>query len=193
MKRIILVLTIFFFSENTLYSQLRTNENIQLVCDINKSTNSFLSSYSREDYKDINSFQKSFNINLLSYKFYNKCEMCPRVYIDSVNKKKIEVIMKQVILFDEISIGDKINKNFISSRPTNINGQVTRFIYDSKSNDITYKIYNLDKENIDEYFYNIERVIKSPTGQDSKQDKHFQYLEDNGFFSKGFLGKCKKV
>jgi hypothetical protein len=189
MKNIILVLLIFFFSENTLYSQLRTNENVQLVCDINKSTNN----YSSTDYKDTNSFQKNFNINLLSYKFYNKCEMCPRVYIDSVNKKKIEVIMKQVILFDEISIGDKINKNFISSRPTNINGQVTRFIYDNKSNEITYKIYNLDKENIDEYFYNIERVIKSPTGQDSKQDKHFQYLEDNGFFSKGFLGKCKKV
>ena len=98
MKNIILVLIIFFFSENTLYSQLRTNENVQLVCDINKSTNN----YSSTDYKDTNSFQKNFNINLLSYKFYNKCEMCPRVYIDSVNKKKIEVIMKQVILFDEI-------------------------------------------------------------------------------------------
>lgn len=189
MKKIILILVILILSKNTLYSQLRTNENVQLVCDINKSTNNFIGT----DYKDTNSFQKSFNINLLSYKFYNKCEMCPRVYIDSANKKKIEVIMKQVVLFDEISIGDKINKNFISSKPTNINAQVTRFIYDSKSNEITYKIYNLDKENVDEYFYNIERVIKSPTGQDSKQDKHFQYLEDNGFFSKGFLGKCKKI
>ena len=149
----------------------------------------------------IKPFTKNFNIYIPKLKVYSPKERNKYWYVDLENKIIYFHSGFLNLKWMEVVEGEKINKNYISKNNNNIIAQLHIYnwwsVKDKKStnDDFQVWIYNLNKQNLEE-FKNIKKnIILSNFSENelSKESKYYSYLRDNSYFAKHFRGKCKKL
>lgn len=172
---------------------IEKSENLNLKCTLNQKTTKYFTPF--RDFEIIPKFNKIINLNLSNYKWSHKVERFPIYYYDEKKREIILVGQQQYILWDEVVIGDKINKNYKSNNSNNIVAQLFSYNW-YFGGEFVMSVYNLNEKGLKEYNLHIDNQIKNefvPPVDDDKKKTLRQKLYDDGLFSVIFRGECKRI
>jgi hypothetical protein len=202
MKKILYIF-LFLFINTTTYSLEKYTREIRLKCEVTKTDLATDNDVSRNAFAEqkITPFTKTFNIYIPELKVYSPNERNKFWYVDTKNNIIYFHGFFHHLKWLEVVEGEKINKNYVSSNNNNIVAQL--YInnwwnfdkYKQPTDDFQVWVYNLNKQNLDE-FKNIQRNIITSNLSQTELSKETRYLEsifDNGYFAKHLGGKCKRV
>ena len=202
MKKILYII-LFLFINTTTYSLEKYTKEIRLKCEVTKTDLATDNDVSRNAFAEqkITPFTKTFNIYIPELKVYSPNERNKFWYVDTKNNIIYFHGFFHHLKWLEVVEGEKINKNYVSRNNNNIVAQL--YInnwwnfdkYKQPTDDFQVWVYNLNKQNLDE-FKNIQRnIITSNLSQTelSKETKYLESIFDNGYFAKHLGGKCKRV
>ena len=203
MKKIFLIFSLLFFITTTTYSLEQHKREIRLKCEVTKTDLATDNDVSRNAFAEqkITPFTKTFNIYIPELKVYSPNERNKFWYVDTKNNIIYFHGFFHHLKWLEVVEGEKINKNYVSSNNNNIVAQL--YInnwwnfdkYKQPTDDFQVWIYNLNKQNLDE-FKSIQRNIITSNLSQTELSKETRYLEsifDNGYFAKHLGGKCKRL
>jgi hypothetical protein len=202
MKKILYII-LFLFINTTTYSLEKYTKEIRLKCEVTKTDLATDNDVSRNAFAEqkITPFTKTFNIYIPELKVYSPNERNKFWYVDTKNNIIYFHGFFHHLKWLEVVEGEKINKNYVSRNNNNIVAQL--YInnwwnfdkYKQPTDDFQVWIYNLNKQNLDE-FKTIQRNIITSNLSQTELSKETRYLEsifDNGYFAKHLGGKCKRV
>ena len=202
MKKILYII-LFLFINTTTYSLEKYTREIRLKCEVTKTDLATDNDVSRNAFAEqkITPFTKTFNIYIPELKVYTPNERNKFWYVDTKNNIIYFHGFFHHLKWLEVVEGEKINKNYVSRNNNNIVAQL--YInnwwnfdkYKQPTDDFQVWVYNLNKQNLDE-FKNIQRNIITSNLSQTELSKETRYLEsifDNGYFAKHLGGKCKRV
>lgn len=203
MKKIFLIFSLLFFITTTTYSLEQHKREIRLKCEITKTdliTDKDESRFAFAEVK-ITPFTKTFNIYIPEFKVYSPKERNKFWYVDTKNNIIYFHGFFHHLKWMEVVEGERVNKNYISKNNEDIVAQLyvnNWWNFDNWKNvtdDFQVWVYNLNKQNLDE-FKSIQRNIITSNLSQTELSKETRYLEsifDNGYFAKHLGGKCKRV
>lgn len=203
MKKIFVTIFSLFLITSVSYSLEKYSREIRLKCEVTKTdliTDKDENRFAFAEQK-IASFTKTFNIDIPKFKVYSPNERNKFWYVDTKNNIIYFHGFFHHLKWTEVFEGEKINKNYISKNNNNIIAQLYIYNwwnfdkYKQPTDDFQVWIYNLNKQNLDE-FKNIQKnIITSNLSQSelSKESKYLESILDKGYFAKHLGGKCKKV
>ena len=202
MKKILYII-LFLFINTTTYSLEKYTREIRLKCEVTKTdliTDKDDSRFAFAEQK-ITPFTKTFNIYIPELKVYSPNERNKFWYVNTKNNIIYFHGFFHHLKWMEVVEGEKINKNYVSKNNNNIIAQLYIYNwwnfdkYKQPTDDFQVWIYNLNKQNLEE-FKNIQKnIINSNLSQTelSKENKYLESIFDNGYFAKHLGGKCKRV
>ena len=203
MKKIFLIFSLLFFITTTTHSLEQHKREIRLKCEVTKTDLATDNDVSRNAFAEqkITPFTKTFNIYIPELKVYSPNERNKFWYVDTKNNIIYFHGFFHHLKWLEVVEGEKINKNYVSRNNYNIVAQL--YInnwwnfdkYKQPTDDFQVWVYNLNKQNLDE-FKNIQRNIITSNLSQTELSKETRYLEsifDNGYFAKHLGGKCKRL
>jgi hypothetical protein len=174
---------------------IKKSENFNIKCEINQIKKDYYAPFN--SYVGTAKFFKTFNFNLSNYKWSQKAERFPIHYYDEKKKEIIHVAANsEFLLWDEVLIGDKINKEYTSKNSNNIKAQLFKYIWSVVDGEIVMTVFNLDEKYLKEHYSNIENRIKADfviPKDDSIKKSISEKLNDDGYFSVMFRGKCSRI
>jgi len=195
MNRLILFLVsgMLLLSSGARANEINKSENLNLKCEINKKTTELYTPF--KDYKKIPELSKIFNLNLANYKLSHKIERFPIHYF---NEKSKEIIMVQndFIIWQEVLLGDKINREYTSKNSNGIKAQLYRYLWGAKKGEFSISVYNLNEKYLQEYYSYNEGRIKADfviPEDDSRKKTLTEKLNEEGYFSANLQGNCFKL
>jgi len=203
MKKIVLFVLLSFFISSVSYSLEKYSREIKLKCEVTKTdliTDKDENRFLIAD-QEITPFTKTFNVDIPKFKVYSPKERNKFWYVDTKNNTIYFHGFFHHLKWIEVFEGEKINKNYISKNNNNIIAQLYIYNwwnfdkYKQPTDDFQVWIYNLNKQNLDE-FKNIQKNIITSSISQSKLSEEKNYLEsifDKGYFAKHLGGKCKRV
>jgi hypothetical protein len=203
MKKIFVTIFSLFLITSVSYSLEKYSREIRLKCEVTKTDlitdkDEYRFAFAEEK---ITPFTITFNIDIPKFKVYSPNERNKFWYVDTKNSIIHFHGFFHHLKWTEVFEGEKINKNYISKNNNNIIAQLYIYNwwnfdkYKQPTDDFQVWIYNLNKQNLDE-FKNIQKnIITSNLSQSelSKQSKYLESILDKGYFAKHLGGKCKKV
>ena len=203
MKKIFLIFSLLFFITTTTYSLEQHKREIRLKCEVTKTDLATDNDVSRNAFAEqkITPFTKTFNIYIPELKVYSPNERNKFWYVDTKNNIIYFHSIFLHLKWMEVVEGEKINKNYVSKNNNNIIAQLYIYNwwnfdkYKQPTDDFQVWIYNLNKQNLDE-FKSIQRNIITSNLSQTELSKETRYLEsifDNGYFAKHLGGKCKRL
>jgi len=203
MKKIFLIFSLLFFITTTTYSLEQHRREIRLKCEVTKTDLITDKDDSRHSFAEekIKPFTKTFNIYIPELKVYSPNERNKFWYVDTKNNIIYFHSIFLHLKWMDIVEGEKINKNYVSKNNNNIIAQLYIYNwwnfdkYKQPTDDFQVWIYNLNKQNLEE-FKNIQKNIIASNLSQTEFSKETKYLEstfDNGYFAKHLGGKCKRV
>jgi hypothetical protein len=172
---------------------IKKSENFNIKCEINQIKKDYYAPFS--SYVETTKFFRTFNFNLSNYKWDQKKENFPINYYDEKKKEVINVFQGSFVIWDEVLIGDKINKEYTSKNSNNIKAQLFTYIWNING-EIVMTVYNLNDKYLKEHYSNIENRIKANfviPKDDSVKKSISEKLNDDGYFSVMFRGKCSRI
>lgn len=98
-------------------------------------------------------------------------------------------------MWDEVLTEDKMNKEYTSKNSNNIKAQLFTYIWNING-EFVMTVYNLNEKYLKEYYSNIENRIKADfviPKDDSIKKSISEKLNDDGYFSVMFRGKCSRI
>lgn len=174
---------------------IKKSENFNIKCEINQIKKDYYAPFN--SYVGTAKFFKTFNFNLSNYKWSQKAERFPIHYYDEKKKEIIHVAANsEFLLWDEVLIEDKINKEYTSKNSNNIKAQLFNYIWSVVDGEIVMTVYNLNEKYLKEHYSNIENRIKADfviPKDDSIKKTINGKLNDDGYFSVMFRGKCSRI
>jgi hypothetical protein len=195
MKKLIIFLVsgMLLLSSGANAENIKKSENLNLKCEINRKTTELYTPF--KAYKNIPKLSKTLNLNLANYKWSHKVERFPIHYY---NEKRKEIIMVQddFIIWDEVLLGDKINKEYTSKNSNDINAQLYRYLWGAKKGEFSMSVYNLNEKYLQEYYSYNEGRIKADfviPKDDSRKKTLTEKLNEEGYFSANLQGDCVKI
>jgi hypothetical protein len=203
MKKIFLIFSLLFFITTPTYSLEQYRREIRLKCEVTRTDLSTDNDVSRNAFAEqkITPFTKTFNIYIPELKVYSPNERNKFWYVNTKNNIIYFHGFFHHLKWMEVVEGEKINKNYVSKNNNNIIAQLYIYNwwnfdkYKQPTDDFQVWIYNLNKQNLEE-FKNIQKnIITSNLSQTefSKETKYLESIFDNGYFAKHLGGKCKRV
>jgi len=172
---------------------IKKSENFNIKCEINQIKKDYYAPFS--SYVETTKFFRTFNFNLSNYKWDQKKENFPINYYDEKKKEVINVFQGSFVLWDEVLVEDKINKEYTSKNSNNIKAQLFTYIWNING-EIVMTVYNLNDKYLKEHYSNIENRIKANfviPKDDSIKKSISEKLNDDGYFSVMFRGKCSRI
>jgi hypothetical protein len=172
---------------------IKKSENFNIKCEINQIKKDYYAPFS--SYVETTKFFKTFNFNLSNYKWDQKKENFPINYYDEKKKEVINVFQGSFVMWDEVLVEDKINKEYTSKNSNNIKAQLFTYIWNING-EIVMTVYNLNDKYLKEHYSNIENRIKANfviPKDDSIKKSLSEKLNDDGYFSVMFRGKCSRI
>jgi hypothetical protein len=172
---------------------IKKSENFNIKCEINQIKKDYYAPFN--SYVETTKFFKTFNFNLSNYKWDQKKENFPINYYDEKKKEVITVFQGNFIMWDEVLTEDKMNKEYTSKNSNNIKAQLFTYIWNIKG-EFVMTVYNLNAKYLKEHYSNIENRIKADfviPKDDSIKKSISEKLNDDGYFSVMFRGKCSRI
>jgi hypothetical protein len=172
---------------------IKKSENFNIKCEINQIKKDYYAPFN--SYVETTKFFKNFNFNLSNYKWDQKKENFPINYYDEKKKEVITVFQGNFVMWDEVLTEDKINKEYTSKNSNNIKAQLFTYIW-SINGEFVMTVYNLNEKYLKEHYSNIENRIKANfviPKDDSIKKSISEKLNDDGYFSVMFRGKCSRI
>ena len=172
---------------------IKKSENFNIKCEINQIKKDYYAPFS--SYVETAKFFKTFNFNLSNYKWDQKKENFPINYYDEKKKEVINVFQGSFVMWDEVLVEDKMNKEYTSKNSNNIKAQLFTYIWNING-EIVMTVYNLNEKYLKEYYSNIVNRIKADfviPKDDSIKKSISEKLNDDGYFSVKFRGKCSRI
>ena len=172
---------------------IKKSENFNIKCEINQIKKDYYAPFS--SYVETAKFFKTFNFNLSNYKWDQKKENFPINYYDEKKKEVITVFQGSFVMWDEVLEEDKMNKEYISKNSNNIKAQLFTYIWNING-EIVMTVYNLNDKYLKEHYSKIENRIKANfviPKDDSIKKSISEKLNDDGYFSLMFRGKCSRI
>ena len=172
---------------------IKKSENFNIKCEINQIKKDYYAPFS--SYVETTKFFKTFNFNLSNYKWDQKKENFPINYYDEKKKEVINVFQGSFVMWDEVLVEDKMNKEYTSKNSNNIKAQLFTYIWNING-EIVMTVYNLNDKYLKEHYSNIENRIKANfviPKDDSIKKSLSEKLNDDGYFSVMFRGKCSRI
>ena len=172
---------------------IKKSENFNIKCEINQIKKDYYAPFS--SYVETAKFFKTFNFNLSNYKWDQKKENFPINYYDEKKKEVITVFQGSFVMWDEVLEEDKMNKEYISKNSNNIKAQLFTYIWNING-EIVMTVYNLNDKYLKEHYSKIENRIKANfviPKDDSIKKSISEKLNDDGYFSVMFRGKCSRI
>jgi len=172
---------------------IKKSENFNIKCEINQIKKDYYAPFS--SYVETAKFFKTFNFNLSNYKWDQKKENFPINYYDEKKKEVINVFQGSFVMWDEVLEEDKMNKEYISKNSNNIKAQLFTYIWNING-EIVMTVYNLNDKYLKEHYSKIENRIKANfviPKDDSIKKSISEKLNDDGYFSVMFRGKCSRI
>jgi hypothetical protein len=172
---------------------IKKSENFNIKCEINQIKKDYYAPFS--SYVETAKFFKTFNFNLSNYKWDQKKENFPINYYDEKKKEVITVFQGSFVMWDEVLEEDKMNKEYISKNSNNIKAQLFTYIWNING-EIVMTVYNLNNKYLKEHYSKIENRIKANfviPKDDSIKKSISEKLNDDGYFSVMFRGKCSRI
>lgn len=172
---------------------IKKSENFNIKCEINQIKKDYYAPFS--SYVETAKFFKTFNFNLSNYKWDQKKENFPINYYDEKKKEVITVFQGSFVMWDEVLEEDKMNKEYISKNSNNIKAQLFTYIWNING-EIVMTVYNLNDKYLKQHYSKIENRIKANfviPKDDSIKKSISEKLNDDGYFSVMFRGKCSRI
>jgi len=172
---------------------IKKSENFNIKCEINQIKKDYYAPFS--SYVETAKFFKTFNFNLSNYKWDQKKENFPINYYDEKKKEVITVFQGSFVMWDEVLVEDKMNKEYTSKNSNNIKAQLFTYIWNING-EIVMTVYNLNEKYLKEHYSNIVNRIKADfviPKDDSIKKSISEKLNDDGYFSVMFRGKCSRI
>ena len=193
-RLIILIVSGMLLLAGTVSAQnIKKSENFNIKCEINQIKKDYYAPFS--SYVETAKFFKTFNFNLSNYKWDQKKENFPINYYDEKKKEVINVFQGSFVMWDEVLVEDKMNKEYTSKNSNNIKAQLFTYIWNING-EIVMTVYNLNEKYLKEYYSNIVNRIKADfviPKDDSIKKSISEKLNDDGYFSVMFRGKCSRI
>ena len=193
-KLIILIVSGMLLLAGTVSAQnIKKSENFNIKCEINQIKKDYYAPFS--SYVETAKFFKTFNFNLSNYKWDQKKENFPINYYDEKKKEVITVFQGSFVMWDEVLEEDKMNKEYISKNSNNIKAQLFTYIWNING-EIVMTVYNLNDKYLKQHYSKIENRIKANfviPKDDSIKKSISEKLNDDGYFSVMFRGKCSRI
>ena len=159
---------------------IKKSENFNIKCEINQIKKDYYAPFN--SYVETTKFFKTFDFNLSNYKWDQK-------------KEVINVFQGRFVMWDEVLVEDKMNKEYTSKNSNNIKAQLFTYIWNING-EIVMTVYNLNEKYLKEYYSNIVNRIKADfviPKDDSIKKSISEKLNDDGYFSVMFRGKCSRI
>lgn len=217
MKRIILITFLSFFISAVSHSQsfdfkkrILEFENFNLECRITEETIDYpimkTEKSKRPHFYKIEPLLRNFNFNLSNYKkLFSDKDVFKYENIEINKKRTVTIMWGRIVSWEDILQDNLINKSFQSANNKNIIAQVYSQNLFLHNNEFRMSIYNLDKENFENYI----QIQKRPPIEDKgtikddgvwKKEKEilgeksiYEELFDKGLHVKSFKGSCRKL
>ena len=172
---------------------IKKSENFNIKCEINQIKKDYYAPFN--SYVETTKFFKTFDFNLSNYKWDQKKENFPINYYDEKKNEVINVFQGRFVMWDEVLVEDKMNKEYTSKNSNNIKAQLFTYIWNING-EIVMTVYNLNEKYLKEYYSNIVNRIKADfviPKDDSIKKSISEKLNDDGYFSVMFRGKCSRI
>lgn len=223
MKKIILLLFLSFFISSVSFSQrldFKTRilefENFNLECRITEETKNYPIMKSeksiRPNFYKIEPVLRNFNFNLSNYKklFVERGTTVGTSIFEyeniEINKKRtVTILFSSIVSWQDIFQDNLINWSLQSVNNKNIIAQVYSYNLLLHNNEFRMSIYNLDKENFENYIQNQKRppmkdkeIIKDDGVWKKEKEilsekSIYEELFDKGLHVRSFKGTCRKL
>ena len=223
MKKIILIISLSFFISSVSYSQsfdfktrILESENFNLECRITEETVDYpiinSEKSKRPHFNKIEPLLRNFNFNLSNYKklFIDKgttvgLSIFKYENIEINKKRTVTVLFGQSVSWQDILQDSLINRSLQSANNKNIIAQVYSYNLHLHNNEFRMSIYNLNKENFENYIQIQKRppidnkMIIKDDGVWKKEKEIFseksiyEALFDKGLHVRSFKGTCRKL
>lgn len=223
MKKIILLLFLSFFISSVSFSQrldfktrILESENFNLECRITEETKNYPIMKSeksiRPNFYKIEPVLRNFNFNLSNYKklFVERGTTVGTSIFEyeniEINKKRtVTILFSSIVSWQDIFQDNLINWSLQSVNNKNIIAQVYSYNLLLHNNEFRMSIYNLDKENFENYIQNQKRppmkdkeIIKDDGVWKKEKEilsekSIYEELFDKGLHVRSFKGTCRKL
>ena len=108
---------------------IKKSENFNIKCEINQIKKDYYAPFN--SYVETTKFFKTFYFNLSNYKWDQKKENFPINYYDEKKKEVINVFQGRFVMWDEVLVEDKMNKEYTSKNSNNIKAQLFTYIWNN--------------------------------------------------------------